>query len=317
MGGLIKFLVRKGIFSLTVLLGSTIIAFLLGVIAPGDPAREILSQNGALEPTEEQIIELRRELGLDQPLHVQYKNWVVQVLQGDLGTSFITNEPVLEELLYRLPLTLNLSIWAVLIASIAGIPFGIWMGARQNRFIDHIGRALSLILLSTPAFLLALLFIYFFAEKWGILPTSGYGSWQQMILPSVVLATGTAAILMRLTRAFMLEVINEAYILTARAKGLKEWRVIVFHALKNILIPLITVIGTYFGSVLGGSVIVEVIFAIPGVGRYAVEGIYRRDYPVIQGYVLFTTSIFILFNFITDFLYAVIHPEVRVGRSKQ
>ncbi len=316
MGEVIHYLFKRGAFALTVLLGSTVIAFLLGVIAPGDPAREALGMNGTVEPSEEEIQQLRQELGLDRPLVIQYGDWLWNAIHGDLGTSYITKESVTKELLSHLPITLHLAVWAVVIAVFTGIPLGMWMGARQHSWVDHIGRVIALILVAAPGFLLALIFIIIFAENWGILPTSGYGTWQQMILPATVLATGTAAILMRLSRAVMLEVMNEPYMLTARAKGLKESHVIISHALKNMLIPLITVIGTYFGGILGGSVIVEVIFAIPGVGRYAVEGIFKRDYPVIQGYVLFTTLIFIIFNFVTDLLYVVIHPEVRVGGTK-
>ena len=317
MGSVIGYFVRRIGMAISVLIGSTLIAFLLGVIAPGDPAREALSVNGIQEPTEEEIAKLRHELGLDRPLIVQYGGWIWNALQGDFGKSYITNESVLDEIILRLPVTLNLALWAVVIAALTGIPIGIWMGAKRHTWIDHLGRAVALLLVSVPGFLIAIVLIMLFAELWGILPTSGYGTWQQMILPASVLASGTAAILMRLSRAVMLEVMNEPYILTARAKGLSEWYIIVVHALRNMLVPLITVLGTYFGGILGGAVIVEVIFALPGVGRFAVDGIYKRDYPVIQGYVLFTTFAYVFFNLVTDLLYVIIHPQVRLGGKNE
>ncbi len=299
--------------ALPVLIGATLIAFLLGVIAPGDPAREALSQGGGLEPSIEQLAAMREQLGLDAPLPVQYAAWLGRVVQGDFGQSYITRQPVAEELLRRLPVTLQLATWAVFIAAFFGIGGGMVMGYFHGGAIDHAGRVFSLALLSIPGFWLAILLILVFAEILQVLPTSGYGTWQQMILPAVVLSSSTAAMLMRLSRAVMLEVMSQPYIITARAKGLSEPVIVVRHALRNMLIPLVTVIGNHAGEIFGGAIVVEVIFALPGLGRLAVSGIFQRDYPVIQGYVLVAAFVYIAFNLLIDLLYTLIHPQIRFG----
>ncbi len=317
MGQLIAYTFKRLLMAVPVLLGATIIAFVLGVLAPGDPAREALGMTGIREPSEEELQDMRVKLGLDKPIPVQYGSWLIRAVQGDLGVSYVTKEPVARELARRLPVTLQLAACAVALAVAAGIPAGIWMAARRNTWMDHGGRIAALTIVSIPGFWLAILLILLFSEMWRLLPTSGWGTWKHLVLPSVVLAAGTAAILMRLSRAVMLEVLSQPYLLTARAQGLSEHKLITRHVLKNMLIPLVTVIGTYFGGVLGGAVIVEVIFAIPGLGRYAVDGIYKRDYPVIQGYVVFTSLIYVLFNVAIDLLYTFLNPQVRLGGASR
>lgn len=313
MGAIAAYIGGRLATALPVLIGATLIAFLLGVIAPGDPAREALSQGGGLEPSIEQLAAMREQLGLNAPLPVQYAAWLGRVVQGDFGQSYITRQPVAEELLRRLPVTLQLATWAVVIAAFFGIGGGMVMGYFHGGAIDHAGRVFSLALLSIPGFWLAILLILVFAEILHLLPTSGYGTWQQMILPAVVLASSTAAMLMRLSRAVMLEVMSQPYIVTARAKGLSEPLIVIRHALRNMLIPLVTVIGNHAGEIFGGAVVVEVIFALPGLNRLAISGIFQRDYPVIQGFVLVAAFAYVAFNLLVDLLYTLIHPQIRLG----
>lgn len=301
--------------ALPILIGATLIAFLLGVVAPGDPAREALGQNGVSQPSANDIAAMREELGLNRPLPVQYLSWLGRVVQGDFGRSYISRRPVAEELLRRLPITIQLALSSMLLAAVIGIGAGMAMGYFHGTAFDHGGRILALTILSIPGFWLAILLIVLFAEILHLLPTSGFGTWQQMILPAVVLGSGTSAILMRLARAVMLEVMSQPYILTARAKGLSEPQVVLRHALRNMLIPLVTVIGSQAGEVFGGAVIVEVIFALPGLSRYAIEGIYQRDYPVVQGFVLVAALVYVIFNLIIDVLYTLINPQIRLGAA--
>ncbi|MEK8132831.1 nickel ABC transporter permease [Paenibacillus filicis] len=308
-----RYVFRRIAAAIPVLLGISFIAFVLSVASPGDPAVEALSMNGIKEPTEQEIAVKRQELGLDDPLAVQYGRWLWRASHGDLGTSYMTKESVSGELLRRLPVTLSVSGLALLFAAGTGIPLGMLMALKKNGWFDHAARAVALTLISIPGFWLAILLISLFAEKLHWLPTSGYGTFRHLIMPALVLASGTSAVLMRLTRAALLEVWNQSYMVTAKAKGLPDLRILVIHALRNALIPLVTVLGTYFGAILGGSVIVEVIFAVPGIGRFAMDGIFRRDYPVIQGYVVFTGLVYVIFNLLVDLSYLWIHPQMRVG----
>ena len=296
-----------------VLFGATVIAFTLGVIAPGDPVAGALMQSGFDAPTEAEIAAMREELGLNRPLPLQYLSWVAGVVQGDYGTSIYTDRPVVDEFARRLPTTLALAGVALVLAVLIGLPTGLAMGYWAGHVGDRAGRVIALTLLSVPGFWLALMLILVFAETLRWLPTSGLGSWQHLVLPSLVLSTGMAALLMRLSRAVMLEALAEAHITAARSRGLSEARVVLIHALKGAAAPLITVTGGYFGAILGGSVIVEVIFAIPGIGQYAVEGIFNRDYPVIQGYVLFTAGVYVIFNLAADIACLLVNPQLRLG----
>jgi peptide/nickel transport system permease protein len=311
------YLLRRLAAALPILIGISFIAFILSVVSPGDPAVEALSLSGLREPTEQEVADKRRELGLDDPLTVQYGRWLMRAIQGDLGTSYMTKESVSGELLRRLPVTISVSLLAVVLAAGTGIPLGMLTALRKNGLIDHIGRAIALTLISIPGFWLAILMIALFSEQLHWLPTSGFGTWKHLIMPAVVLASGTSAVLMRLTRAAILEVLNQNYIVTAKAKGLHELNIVLVHALRNALIPLVTVLGTYFGAILGGSVIVEVIFALPGIGRFALDGIFRRDYPVIQGYVVFTGVVYVAFNLLVDLSYLVINPQIKLGGRLQ
>lgn len=307
------YVLRRLTLAIPVLLGATLIAFTLGVVAPGDPVAGALMQSGFDAPTEAEISAMRAELGLDRPLPLQYLSWLGNVLTGDFGTSIYTDRSVTSEFARRLPTTLTLAGSALVLAIAIGLPSGLLMGYFAQSLGDRAGRIVALTLLSMPGFWLALMLILLFAETLRWLPTSGLGTWRHMVLPSLVLSTGMAALLMRLSRAVMLEALAEAHITAARARGLAEIRIVLLHALKSSAAPLITVTGTYFGAILGGSVIVEVIFAIPGMGQFAVEGIFRRDYPIIQGYVLFTAFIYVVFNLLADLACLLVNPQLRLG----
>jgi peptide/nickel transport system permease protein len=304
---------RRLAASIPILIGISLIAFMLGILSPGDPAVEALSLSGMKEPTEQEVQLKRVELGLDQPLPVQYGRWLLAAFQGDLGTSYMTRESVSGEIMSRLPVTMSVSVLAVWLAVGIGIPVGMLMALRRNSWLDYVGSVLALSLISIPGFLLAILLMTLFSEKLHWLPTSGYGTWKHLIMPALVLSSGTSAILMRLTRATLLEVMNHNYILAARAKGLRESIILLRHAFKNALIPLVTLIGSYFGAILGGSVIIEVIFALPGIGKLAIDGIFRRDYPIIQGYVIFAGLVYVIFNLLIDVAYTFIHPQIKLG----
>ncbi len=315
MYSLWKYIGRKLLNLLPVLFGLTIIAFLLGVIAPGDPAELLLTSDNMTEPSPEEIQEMRVKLGLDQPLHLQYFTWLTRALQGDLGRSYMTREPVLTEILRRLPITLSLSLFAGLFAMSAGVSIGILMAVFHNTVYDRCGQLLSLVTISIPGFWFAIFLIHIFAEQLHLLPTSGYGSCKHLILPALVLAAASSGFTMRLTRVSLLDELHKEYIMTAQAKGLQEYVVVLKHAFFNAFIPVVTFVGTYFGHILGGSVIVEVIFALPGIGQFAIEGVLARDYPVIQGYVLLSGTIFVVINLLVDLIYVFINPQIRLGAT--
>lgn len=313
MPPVVRYIFKRVMAAIPVVIGISIIAFMLGVIAPGDPAREVLSMDGISAPTAQDLAKMRQELGLDKPLYLQYGSWLSKAVTGDLGRSYMTGEAVTGEILRRLPVTFSVSLLAVFLVLLFGISLAILMVVKKDSFLDHIGRILALALVSIPGFWLAILLMTFFAEKLHLLPTSGYGTFKHLLMPSFVLSAGTIGVIMRLNRATLLEVLNQNYIITAEAKGLPQHTIIFKHALLNSLIPVLTLIGNYFGSILGGSVIVEVIFALPGIGSFAVDGIFRRDYPVIQGYVVFTGLIFVFFNLLIDLSYVILDPQIRLG----
>ena len=291
------------------LIGLTVLAFALGILSPGDPALAVLTMDGSAEPTTEELSAMRSRLGLDRPYAVQYLSWLAHVFTGDLGISYLTHKPVLSELMAHLPVTVHLAIWAMGWVLLLGIPGGLWAARRKNSRAEIGIRLLSLFFVSVPSFWLAILLMLLLSEEWQILPSSGYGSWRQMIMPSFVLAAGTAAATLRLEQTVILEVMEKPFILTERAKGLPMSYIERYHILPNALMPVITMAGTYFGSILGGSVIVENLFSFPGLGSYVLSAIWGRDYPVIQGYVLVSGTIFIFFNYLVDLSYYVLSPK--------
>jgi len=303
------YLLRRLIWMLPVLLGVVTITFFLGRLAPGDPALAMAGQRAGPE----QLESIRRQYGFDRPLAAQYGIYLWNVLRGDLGISYDNHRPVAEVILERFPYTLRLAAGAMAVAVVLGIAAGLLSALMPNTWIDRAAMVFSMLGISTPVFWLGLLLMYFFSIQLQWFPPSGYGdgSWIYLVLPAVALGTQSIAFLARMTRASMLEVLNEEYLRTARAKGAGGLRVIGKHAFANAIIPVITIIGLDFASYLSGSVLTEKVFSWPGLGRHMVIAIEQRDYPVINGTVLFFCVIFIAINLIVDLLYAVLDPRIR------
>lgn len=310
------YLFRRILYLLPVMLGVSIITFGLINLAPGDPAEIILRADG-MEPTEEAVAFLREELGLNDPLHVQYGCWLWGVLHLDLGKSFRTGRPVAAELFSRLPATLELTCAALVFMMILAVPAGILSALYRHTLVDHLSRLGALVGASLPGFWLGLMFIYLFSVKLGVLPVMGRGGLKHLVLPAVTLGFGMAAVYARVLRASMLDVLGQDYIKVARAKGLKDKWVIGRHALKNALLPTVTLFGLSLGYLLGGTAIVETIFAWPGVGKLAVDSLFSRDYAVIQGYALLMAMVFVLTNLLVDISYVFLDPRVRLERGRQ
>jgi len=310
------YLIRRLLALIPVLIGITIMTFLLSNLAPGDPAEQMLTRISDEPPTEEAIQALREELGLNDPLPIQYVRWLGNVLRGDLGMSYRFREPVSEVLFRFLPNTFQLAVAALLVTVMIAFPLGLLAALFRYTWVDQIARLGSLLGASIPSFWLGYLLIILFAVELGWLPVAGRGTAAHLVLPALTLGLGAAAVIARLLRSTLLEVLGDDYILTARAKGLKEWIVIGQHALPNALLPIVTVLGMRFAHLLGGAVIVEVVFAWPGVGSTVVEGIFGRDYPLIQGFVLFMGLLFVVINLAVDVTYTWIDPRVRLTRRE-
>lgn len=306
-----KYLIGRVLQTIPVILGVITITFILMYIIPGDPVMSMVGERF----DEETVTRLRSELHLDDPMPLQFIRYLSNVLRGDLGKSFITGRSVASEIALKFPNTMILALGAMLIAIVFGVTIGIISSLKPGSLLDKGSMILALAGISAPVFWVGLMLMLIFGVwlKW--LPPTGYGGLKYLILPALALGTRSAAYLARLTRATMLEVMNQDYIRTARAKGLPEWMVVLKHALPNTLVPIITVIGTDFGSYLSGAVLTESIFGWPGIGRFALEAILKRDFPVIQGTVLFMAIIFILANLIVDLLYGLIDPRIRTGRK--
>ncbi|MCK8827164.1 ABC transporter permease [Natroniella acetigena] len=311
---MLKYLLKKVIHLIFVMLIVSILVFISIRVIPGDSAEVILRTNG-IEPTVESIERFREELGLNQPLLVQYIEWLTGVLRGDFGRSFITGRPVLEEVWYRFPATLELTAGGVVVMLLLSLPVGILAAVFKNTAYDHLGRILALLGASVPSFWLGMMLIYWLAVKQSFFPVMGRGSLQHLILPAFTLGLGMAATYSRLLRASMLEVLKQDYIRVARAKGLQERSIILKHALRNALIPVITAFGVSFGHLLGGTVVVETVFTWPGMGRFVVDAIFSRDYPVIQAYVLVMALVFVTVNFLVDLIYQFLDPRINFERG--
>jgi len=290
-----------------VLFGVTLVSFSLLHLVPGDPA-ELLA---GLEATREDVDRIRTEYGLDQPLVVQYLRFVGDAVRGDLGISIQSRHPVLTLLLQRLAFTLQLSMVSILVASAIGLVAGIVSATRQYSFFDTFSMLGALFGISMPIFWLGLLLILVFAVRLHWLPSGGTGTLRHLILPAIALGSASAAVIARMTRASMLEVARQDYIRTARATGYRESVVVFRHALKNAMIPILTVFGLEFGYMLGGAVLTETVFSLPGIGRLLVEGIFARDYPVVQGAMIAVATTFVLVNLLTDVAYAFFDPRIR------
>ena len=301
------FIVRRILQTIPVLFGVIVITFILMYLVPGDPVVSMVGERY----DEETIHKLRKELHLDDSLPMQFVHYVSNVLRGDFGKSFVTGGSVSEELLIKLPNTLILAVASMIIAIITGLTMGIVSSLRPQSILDKITMLFALAGISVPVFWVGLMLVLFIGVFLQWLPPTGFGGVEYIILPAITLGLRSAAYLARLTRATMLDVLNQDYIRTARMKMLPEWKVILKHGFPNILIPIITVIGTDFGSYLSGAVLTESIFGWPGIGRYALEAILKRDFPVIQGTVLFMALMFILANLIVDIFYGIVDPRIR------
>lgn len=305
---MVKYLIRRILSVIPVLLGVSIVVFLMVHLIPGDPVQHILGEFAAPERVEQ----LRNQLGLNDPLPVQYFNFLGKALHGDLGRSLISNTPVITDIKRAFPVTVQLALFSITLSSILGLIAGVIAAVRHNTIWDQLAMVGALIGISTPSFWLALIFMWIFAYNLGWFPISGYAGLRSLVLPTVVLAALSAGSIARITRSSMLEVLGQDYIRTARAKGLDEETVVMKHALKNAMIPVVTLVGLQFGSLLAGAIITETVFALPGLGRLAVQAITLRDFPMIQGVVLFVSVLFVLTNLIVDLMYGFIDPRIRL-----
>ena len=304
---MLAFIARRLLLAIPTLVGVLIVVFLLLYIAPGDPVMEMVGERADAET----IARLRAELRLDDPVPVQFAHYAGGVLTGDLGTSYITGRPITRDILERFPKTLQLATAAMLLAASLGITIGVLSSRRPGSAFDRLAMGGAYLGISFPVYWVGLILILVFAVTLRWLPPSGFGRLEYLVLPALALGTRSIAFLARMTRSAMLEVLGSDFVRTARAKGLRERVVLGRHALRNALIPIITVLGLDFGYYLTGSILTETIFSWPGIGRYVVNAIARRDLPAIQGSVLFLSVVFVLVNLITDLLYAKADPRVR------
>ncbi len=304
---MIKYVLKRLLMLIPVLLGITLIVLFMLDIAPGDPARMMLGN----EATEESVAELRDSLGLNDPFFVRYVRFLKNALHGDFGRSYNNNRPVSEEMFQRFKYTLLLSILSIVLSVIIGIPLGIFAATHQYTWKDDLTIALSLVAVSMPAFWFALLLVQLFSNRLGWLPSSGIESWKGWVMPTLSVALCYIASIARQMRSDMLEVLRQDYITTARAKGQTEMKVLYRHALKNAIIPIVQIVGSMFGASLGGAMIAEVIFSVPGLGNYMISGLTQRDYPVIQASTFFMSFISSIVILLIDIAFAYIDPRIR------
>lgn len=301
------YIIRRLLLLIPTLLGVYTVLFIFLYTLPGSPAVAVTAGFGNREAIEQ----AKEALGLNDPLPIQYLRYLGRLAQGDLGDSFRTRRPVAGELMAALPATLELTISAVVISALVGVPLGIISAVRRGSLLDHIVRVIVLLGWAVPSFLLGLVVIIVFGLQLGWFPTSGRGGLQHLVLPSLTLAVVSMASITRMTRASMLDVLRENYVVTARAKGLTERSVIYVHAAKNAFLPVVTVIGYQLGVLLTSAILIETVFAWPGVGRLLVTAIQQRDFPLIQGTVLFMGTLFLLINLVVDIAYVFLDPRIR------
>jgi len=304
-----RYIVRRLALSLFVLFGVSVVVFGLVHLAPGDPARLMLYDTAP----EEEVQAMRKTLGLDQPLYLQYWLFLSNALRGDLGRSLYYKQPALRIILEHLPATAELTFAALIVSLAVAVPMGIVSAVRRDTVWDYAGMLLATVGQATPVFWLGLMFILLFSVQWTLLPSSGRGGIENLLMPAVTLGAPLMALVTRLVRSGMLDILGEDYIRTARAKGLPKPVVVYRHALRNMLIPLVTVVGLQLGALLGGAVITETIFAWPGVGRLVVTAITARDYPLVQAATLLVSVYFVAINLLLDVLYVYIDPRIRVA----
>jgi ABC-type dipeptide/oligopeptide/nickel transport system permease component len=303
------FILRRFLLAIPTLFGVLVVAFLVLQVAPGDPVQAMVGERADSAT----VARLRAQLHLDEPLIKRFGLYVGDVARGDLGRSYVTDRPISRDIKERFPKTLQLAGAAMLLAAIVGVTLGILSAARPGGFVDRFALGLAYVGISFPVYWVGLLLILLFAVQLHWLPPSGFGGLKFLILPAITLGMRSIAFLARMTRSAMLDALNADFIRTARAKGLREGMITVRHGFRNALIPVITVLGLDFGAYLTGSILTETIFGWPGIGRYVVNAIARRDLPAIQGSVLFLSAVFVLVNLITDLAYAKADPRVRLG----
>ncbi len=305
---MLHYLLRRLALSVPILaLISTIVFFIMHVL-PGDPVQAMLAGSPV---SGDEIAQLRQELGLNDPLSVQYARFVGHALQGDLGRSLSTKRPVTREIMDQFPRTLELTLAGMVIATALGVALGVMAATHQGGWLDLSSMVFALLGVSMPSFWLALLLLYFFSYRHRWFPATGAGGWSHLALPALVLGVGEAAIIARLVRASMVETLRQEYVTVARAKGLSNRVVVYRHALRNALIPVVTVLGLQYGHLLGGAVVLETVFSRPGLGRLTVDAILAKDFPLVQGAVLFTAVIYVLVNLLVDISYVWFDPRIR------
>lgn len=304
---MLKYTIRRLLQTIPLLIAISFAAFIMMHLVPGDPVRNMMG----IEASKEAVEAERERLGLNDPLLVQYGRFLGGVLKGDLGTSIFTKQSVTEEILKKYPATIKLALGGTIFASVVGILAGIVSAVKRNKLTDNIIMVLSLISVSTPSFFLALVLMLFFSLQLGWLPSMGLRTPLHYVLPIITLGMQSVGTIARTTRSSMLEVLGQDYIRTSRSRGIPERVIIYSHAFKNAIIPVLTIVGLRFGGLLAGSMLVETVFSIPGIGRYLVDAVLERDYPVVQSTVLVLACTFVLVNLIVDLLYAVADPKIR------
>lgn len=304
---MVKFIIKRLLWLIPICLGVSLIIFAIMDLSPGDPARLLLGESA----TEEAVEQLREELGLNEPFFSRYFDWVSGVFTGDFGISYRTRQPVFDEVIARFPRTVKLALLTSVISVVLSIPMGVISAVRRYSATDNILLTLNLILTSAPAFLIGLIFILLFSLKLGWFPATGIETWKHFVLPATAAALNYSAALQRMTRSSMLETIRSDYIRTAKAKGAKEFRVIMKHAMGNAILPVITLIGINFGWQLGGTIIIEQLFAIPGIGTLLITSVNFKDAPQVMASSVFVAILAALINLLVDILYAAIDPRVK------
>ena len=304
---MLGYTIKRILQVIPVLLIISFICFMMIRLVPGDPVANMLGVNASKEA----IAAQRAELGLDKPLLTQYGDFLVKALQGDLGKSITTRRRVIDEIAQRYPATLKLALGATVFAAVVGITFGVLSAVKQNKLTDNVIMVFSLLSVSTPSFFLALVMMLLFSIHLGWLPSMGLRTPLHYVLPIITLGMQSVGLIARTTRSSMLEVLRQDYIRTSRSRGISQAVIVMRHAFKNALIPVVTVVGLRFGGLLAGSMLVEAVFSVPGIGRFMVDGVLKRDYPVVQGTVLVLATTFVLVNLAVDLIYALIDPRIK------
>jgi len=292
-----------------VLVGVSVAVFVMVRLVPGDPV-QIMFANQAM-PTPERIAELRHEMGLDLPIWEQYLKYLWGILHGDFGESFRSRQPVFEEIITRLPNTLRLTFASLIVAIVIGVTAGVISAVYKGKWIDKVSMLTAIIGISIPGFWLGLMIMLLFAVRLGWFPVSGASTWRHLVMPAFTLGLLSSAVIARLTRASMLDALNQDYVRTARAKGLREYRVVLRHALRNAMVPVVTIVGLQIGGLLSGAFIIESVFAYPGIGSLAVTALQARDFPMIQGIVLFVAAVYVIVNLVADLAYGFLDPRIQ------